>query len=36
VIEIRFSNQHNGEAIVQAIEVGPGPGGKGARPVTSM
>jgi hypothetical protein len=33
VIEIRLSNSHGGEAILQALEVGPGPGGEGAKPV---
>jgi hypothetical protein len=34
VIEIRFSNEHGGEAGVQALEVGPGTGGQGAKPVS--
>jgi len=33
IIAVRFRNRHRGEAIVQAIEVGPGSGGKGATPV---
>lgn len=33
VISIRFSNTLGGEAIVQAIQVGPGDGGQGAAPV---
>jgi len=33
VIAIRFLGSHGGEAIVQAIEVGPGDGGQGATPV---
>ena len=33
VIAVRFRNRHAGEAIVQAIEVGPGSGGEGAKPV---
>ncbi|HOW69392.1 MAG TPA: malectin domain-containing carbohydrate-binding protein [Phycisphaerae bacterium] len=33
VISIRLSNTLGGEAMVQAIEVGPGDGGPGARPV---
>ena len=33
VIAVRFRNRHGGEAIVQAIEVGPGNGGQGAKPV---
>ncbi len=32
-IAIRFRNCFGGEAIVQAIEVGPGPGGEGAKPI---
>jgi hypothetical protein len=35
VISIRFKGSQGGEAIVQAIEVGPGDGGKGAQPVTT-
>ncbi len=35
VISVRFSNPEGGEAIVQAIEVAPGGGGEGARPVTA-
>ncbi len=34
VISIRFKGTPEGEAIVQAIEVGPGDGGKGAEPVS--
>ncbi|MBP7935166.1 MAG: hypothetical protein KA354_11015 [Phycisphaerae bacterium] len=34
VISIRFSNTLGGEAMVQAIEVGPGDGGQGAKPIT--
>lgn len=34
IIEIRFSNNYGGEAIVQAIEIGLGSGGKGDRPVS--
>lgn len=34
VISIRLRNDHGGEAIVQAIEVGPGDGGRGAEPVS--
>ena len=33
VIEVRFTNKHQGEAIVQALEVGPGDGGVGVQPV---
>jgi hypothetical protein len=33
VIALRFTGSSGGEAIVQAIEVGPGDGGEGARPV---
>lgn len=33
IIEIRFTGSYGGEAIVQAIEVGPGSGGEGAEPV---
>ena len=33
VIAIRFSNRHGGEAIVQAIEIGPGQTEAGAKPV---
>jgi hypothetical protein len=33
VIAIRFSNRHDGEAIVQAIEIGPGQSEPGAKPV---
>jgi len=33
MISIRFRNQSNGEAIAQAVEVGPGNGGEGAKPV---
>jgi len=33
-IEIRFKGSFGGEAIVQAIEIGPGDGGQGATPVT--
>ncbi len=33
VISIRFAGTFGGEAIVQAIEIGPGDGGKGAAPV---
>jgi hypothetical protein len=33
-ISIRFSGAAGGEAIVQAAEVAPGPGGDGAKPVT--
>ncbi len=32
-IAIRFRNRFGGEAIVQAIEVGPGAGGEGAKPI---
>jgi len=32
-IEVRLCNRHNGEAILQALEVGPGNGGTGANPV---
>ena len=32
-IALRFRNRFGGEAIVQAIEVGPGPGGEGAKPI---
>ncbi len=34
VIEIRFSNPFGLRAAVQAIEIGPGPGGEGAAPVS--
>jgi hypothetical protein len=34
IIRIRFKGHDNHEAIVQAIEVSPGPGGEGATPVT--
>jgi hypothetical protein len=34
IIEVRFSNPHGGEAAVQALEVGPGSGGQGAKPVS--
>jgi len=34
IIEIRFSNPFGMEAMVQAIEVGPGHGGEGATPVS--
>ncbi|HPD28372.1 MAG TPA: malectin domain-containing carbohydrate-binding protein [Phycisphaerae bacterium] len=34
VISIRLRNDHGGEAIVQAIQVGPGDGGRGAEPVS--
>ncbi|HOW17507.1 MAG TPA: malectin domain-containing carbohydrate-binding protein [Phycisphaerae bacterium] len=34
VVDIRFLGPQGGEAIVQAIEVGPGNGGRGARPVS--
>jgi hypothetical protein len=33
IVSIRFRNRHAGEALVQAIEVGPGDGGAGAKPV---
>jgi hypothetical protein len=33
-IEIRFTNEHGGEAAVQALEIGPGTGGQGAKPVS--
>jgi len=33
VIDLRFVGPQGGEAIVQAIEVGPGDGGRGARPI---
>lgn len=33
VIEVRLRNDHQGEAILQALEVGPGDGGEGATPV---
>jgi hypothetical protein len=36
VIEVRFSNEHGGEAAVQALEVGPGAGGQGAKPVSAQ
>lgn len=32
-IEVRFINKHGGEAMVQALEVGPGDGGASASPV---
>jgi len=32
-IALRFRNRFGGEAIVQAIEIGPGPGGEGAKPI---
>ncbi len=32
-IALRFRNRFGGEAIVQAIEVGPGAGGEGAKPI---
>jgi hypothetical protein len=32
-IAIRFRNRFGGEAIVQAVEVGPGSGGEGAKPI---
>ena len=32
VIAIRFIGRAGKEAMIQAIEVGPGPGGKGAKP----
>ncbi|UCD28421.1 MAG: hypothetical protein JSV03_15270 [Planctomycetota bacterium] len=34
IIDIRFTGSNGGEAIIQAIEVGPGNGGKGATPVS--
>ena len=34
VIEVRFSNDLGGDAMVQALEVGTGPGAAGAKPVT--
>jgi len=34
IISIRFKGSYGGEAIVQAIEVGPGDGGAGAQPIT--
>jgi hypothetical protein len=34
VIAIRFWNRHSGEAMVQAIEVGPGSGEPGLKPVS--
>ncbi len=34
IIEVRFTGSHGGEAIVQAIEVGPGDGGQGATPIS--
>ncbi|HQE30260.1 MAG TPA: malectin domain-containing carbohydrate-binding protein, partial [Phycisphaerae bacterium] len=33
VIAIRFRGNHGGEAIVSALEIGPGAGGQGATPV---
>ena len=33
IIDIRFTGSKEGEAIIQAIEVGKGNGGKGATPV---
>ena len=33
IIEVRLANTHEGEAILQALEVGPGPGGEGAKPL---
>jgi len=33
VIALRFRNTHGGQAAVQAVEIGPGPGGPGARPI---
>ena len=33
VIAVRFRSRHGGEAIAQAVEVGPGHGGEGATPV---
>lgn len=33
VIEVRFTNRRGGEAMVQALEIGPGHGGEGAIPV---
>lgn len=33
IIEVRLRNKHQGEAILQALEVGPGDGGAGANPV---
>jgi hypothetical protein len=33
MISIRFRNQSNGEATAQAVEIGPGNGGEGAKPV---
>ena len=32
VIAVRFTGSNGAEAVVSAIEVGPGPGGKGATP----
>jgi len=32
-IEVRLLNRHGGEAMLQALEVGPGPGGDGAVPI---
>ena len=34
VIAVRFRGVNNVEAVVSAIEVGPGPGGQGAEPIT--
>lgn len=36
VISLRFTGSSGGEAIVQAIEVGPGDGGRGATPVSTQ
>lgn len=33
IIEVRFSNTHGGEAMVQALELGPSHGGQGVEPV---
>jgi hypothetical protein len=33
VLALRFWNRFGGEAMVQAIEIGPGPGEPGAQPV---
>jgi hypothetical protein len=35
VITVRFRNDHGGEAIVSAMEVGPGDGGPGAKPLSA-
>ncbi len=33
IIEVRLKNEHQGEAILQALEVGPGDGGESASPI---